>query len=205
MRAFRESIWGLMLVVIIIGGIYSGSFTATEAAAMARSMRSSSPCSSTRRSAQGRAARAAARREHQRDAALHHHQRGAVLVCAQPTRTSRHALADWIAAQNLGWVGFLLRGQHAAADRRQLHGAVLDHPDHGADPGAGREELGIDPVHFGIVIDVNMEVGLCHPPVGLNLYVASMIARMRITELAVAVLPWLVTMLVFLVIVDLLA
>ena len=37
-------------------------------------------------------------------------------------------------------------------------------------------KLGIDPVHFGIVIDVNMEVGLCHPPVGLNLYVASMIA-----------------------------
>jgi len=29
--------------------------------------------------------------------------------------------------------------------------------------------LGIDPVHFGILIDVNMEVGLCHPPVGLNL------------------------------------
>ena len=53
------------------------------------------------------------------------------------------------------------------------------------------KKLGIDLVHFGIVIDVNMEVGLCHPPVGLNLYVASMIARMRITDLAVAVLPWL--------------
>jgi len=47
-----------------------------------------------------------------------------------------------------------------------------------------------------------MEVGLCHPPVGLNLYVASMIARMRITDLAVAVWPWLVTMLLFLVIVT---
>ena len=33
--------------------------------------------------------------------------------------------------------------------------------------------LGIDPVHFGILIVVNMEVGMCHPPVGLNLYVAS--------------------------------
>jgi C4-dicarboxylate transporter DctM subunit len=47
-----------------------------------------------------------------------------------------------------------------------------------------------------------MEVGLCHPPVGLNLYVASMIARMSITELAVAVWPWLLTMLVFLIIVT---
>ena len=67
------------------------------------------------------------------------------------------------------------------------------------------KRLGIDLVHFGIVIDVNMEVGLCHPPVGLNLYVASMIAGMRITDLAVAVWPWLVTMLVFLGHRDLLA
>jgi C4-dicarboxylate transporter DctM subunit len=44
---------------------------------------------------------------------------------------------------------------------------------------------------------VNMEVGMCHPPVGLNLYVASGITRMGITELTVAVLPWLLTMLTF--------
>jgi tripartite ATP-independent transporter DctP family solute receptor len=49
------------------------------------------------------------------------------------------------------------------------------------------KRLGIDLVHFGIVIDVNMEVGLCHPPVSLNLCVASMIAGMRITDLAMAV------------------
>src|SRR5262249_53890131 len=60
------------------------------------------------------------------------------------------------------------------------------------------KRLGIDPVHFGITMDVNMEVGLCHPPVGLNLYVASGIARIGITELTIAALPWLVTMLVFL-------
>jgi len=63
-------------------------------------------------------------------------------------------------------------------------------------------KLGIDPVHFGIMMVVNMEVGMCHPPVGLNLYVASGITRMGITELTVAVWPWLLTMLVFLVIVT---
>jgi C4-dicarboxylate transporter DctM subunit len=63
-------------------------------------------------------------------------------------------------------------------------------------------KLGIDPVHFGILMVVNMEVGMCHPPVGLNLYVASGITRMGITELTVATWPWLVTMLVFLVIVT---
>jgi C4-dicarboxylate transporter DctM subunit len=49
---------------------------------------------------------------------------------------------------------------------------------------------------------VNMEVGMCHPPVGLNLYVASGIARMGITELTIAVWPWLMAMLIFLVIVT---
>jgi C4-dicarboxylate transporter DctM subunit len=49
---------------------------------------------------------------------------------------------------------------------------------------------------------VNMEVGLCHPPVGLNLYVASGITNMGITELTVAVLPWLLTMLAFLLLVT---
>ena len=63
-------------------------------------------------------------------------------------------------------------------------------------------KLGIDPVHFGILIVVNMEIGMCHPPVGLNLYVASGITKMGISELTVAVLPWLLTMLGFLVIIT---
>ena len=49
-------------------------------------------------------------------------------------------------------------------------------------------KLGIHPVHLGILMMVNMEVGMCHPPVGLNLYVASGIAKMGITELTIAVL-----------------
>jgi C4-dicarboxylate transporter DctM subunit len=112
------------------------------------------------------------------------------------------ALADWITAQNLGWFGFLMlvnvllliAGNFMEPNSIILIMAPILAP--------AAKRLGIDLVHFGIVIDVNMEVGLCHPPVGLNLYVASMIAGMRITELAVAVWPWLVTMLIFLVIVT---
>ena len=63
-------------------------------------------------------------------------------------------------------------------------------------------KLGIDPVHFGILIIVNMEVGMCHPPVGLNLYVASGTTKMGISELTMAVWLWLATMRVFLVIVT---
>ena len=62
--------------------------------------------------------------------------------------------------------------------------------------------LGVNPIHFGIMMAVNMEIGLCHPPVGLNLYVASGISKMGISELTVAVLPWLLTMLAFLVVIT---
>jgi C4-dicarboxylate transporter DctM subunit len=62
--------------------------------------------------------------------------------------------------------------------------------------------LGIDPIHFGVLIVVNMEVGMCHPPVGLNLYVASGITKMGISELTVAVLPWLLTMIGFLLLIT---
>jgi C4-dicarboxylate transporter DctM subunit len=62
--------------------------------------------------------------------------------------------------------------------------------------------LGIDPIHFGIIMVVNMEVGMCHPPVGLNLYVASGITKMGITELTVAVMPWLLTMVGFLLLIT---
>jgi C4-dicarboxylate transporter DctM subunit len=62
--------------------------------------------------------------------------------------------------------------------------------------------LGVNPVHFGIMMAVNMEIGLCHPPVGLNLYVASGIAKMGISELTMAVLPWLLTMIGFLIVIT---
>ena len=59
-------------------------------------------------------------------------------------------------------------------------------------------KLGVNPVHLGVLMIVNTEVGLCHPPVGLNLYIASSIAKMGISEITIAVLPWLCAMLVFL-------
>ena len=59
-------------------------------------------------------------------------------------------------------------------------------------------KLGINPVHLGVLMIVNTEVGLCHPPVGLNLYIAGGIAKMGISEITVAVLPWLCAMLIFL-------
>ena len=63
-------------------------------------------------------------------------------------------------------------------------------------------KLGIDPIHLGIVFIVNMEIGMITPPVGLNLYVASGIAHMGLTETSKAVGPWLAAMLGFLLLVT---
>ena len=111
------------------------------------------------------------------------------------------AMGEWIVGSGLGWFGFLLvvnllllaAGNVMEPSSIVLILAPILFP--------VAVKLGIDPVHFGILIVVNMEVGLCHPPVGLNLYVASGITKMGITELTVAVWPWLLTMIGFLVVV----
>ncbi|SEN48569.1 C4-dicarboxylate transporter, DctM subunit [Bradyrhizobium sp. OK095] len=201
-RTFRESIWGLMLVVIIIGGIYSGLFTATEAAAMAAVYSFFISVFVYKAIGMKDVPRVLLRAANTSAMLLYIVTNAVLFSFVLANENLPSVLADWIAAQNLGWVGFLLvvnvllllAGNFMEPNSIILIMAPILAP--------AAKKLGIDLVHFGIVMDVNMEVGLCHPPVGLNLYVASMIARMRITELAVAVMPWLLTMLGFLVIVT---
>jgi len=201
-RALRECIWGLFLVVVVMGGIYAGIFTATEAAAMSavyaffvavfvykdmslrdvpRSLLESANLS----------------------AMILYIITNAVLFSF--LMTSEHIpqmMAEWMLDKGLGPITFLLMvnvllllaGNVMEPSSIVLIMAPILFP--------VAVKLGIDPIHFGIMIVVNMEIGLCHPPVGLNLYVASGITRMGITELTVAVWPWLLTMLVFLVLVT---
>ena len=51
--------------------------------------------------------------------------------------------------------------------------------------------LGIDPIHFGILVVVNMELGAITPPVGMNLYMASAVSGMRLYEVMRAAAPWM--------------
>lgn len=201
-HAFRESVWGLLLVVIIIGGIYSGLFTATEAAAMAAVYSFFIAVFVYKAIGMQDVPRVLLRAANTSAMLLYIVTNAVLFSFVLSNENLPATLADWIAAQNLGWVGFLavvnvlllLAGNFMEPNSIILIMAPILAP--------AAKKLGIDLVHFGIVMDVNMEVGLCHPPVGLNLYVASMIARMRITDLAVAVMPWLITMLGFLVIVT---
>ncbi len=201
-KALAESFWGLFLIVIVIGGIYTGAFTPTEAAAMSavyafvvavfvyRDMRLAQVGKVLLDSAS-------------MSAMLLYIITNAVLFSFLMTSENiPQAMAGWMVDQGLGWIGFLLfvnvllllAGNVMEPSSIVLIMAPILFP--------VAVRLGIDPVHFGILIVVNMEVGMCHPPVGLNLYVASGITKMGITELTVAVWPWLLTMLGFLVVVT---
>ncbi|MCP1576136.1 TRAP transporter large permease subunit [Herbaspirillum rubrisubalbicans] len=200
--AFRKSGWGLFLIVIVMGGIYSGVFTPTEAAAMAavyaffisvfvyKDLRLSQVPKVLLDSAS-------------MSAMLLYIITNAVLFSFLVTSENiPQAMAAWITDSGLGPITFLLvvnillllAGNVMEPSSIVLIMAPILFP--------VAVKLGIDPVHFGILIVVNMEVGMCHPPVGLNLYVASGITKMGITELTIAVMPWLLTMLAFLALVT---
>ncbi|MGE5504667.1 MAG: TRAP transporter large permease [Actinomycetota bacterium] len=201
-KTFREAIWGLALIVIVIGGIYTGVFTPTEAAAMsavyafliAVFVYKDMPLKGVPKVLLSSA---------NMSAMLLYIITNAVLFSfVLANENIPHAIADWIVAKDLGIVAFLLvvnvlllaAGNFMEPSSIVLIMAPILFP--------VATKLGIDPVHFGILITVNMEVGMCHPPVGLNLYVASGITKMGITELTVAVVPWLLAMLSFLVLVT---
>jgi len=201
-RAFRASAWGLLLIVIVMGGIYTGMFTPTEAAAMSavyaffvavfiyKDMGLKDVPKVLLNSAN-------------MSAMLLYIITNAVLFSFIMTNENiPQALADWMLGNGLGVITFLLAvnvilllaGNFMEPSSIVLIFAPILFP--------VAMKLGIDPVHFGIIMVVNMEVGMCHPPVGLNLYVASGITKMGITELTVAVWPWLMAMLGFLAVVT---
>lgn len=199
---FRKSAWGLLLIVIVMGGIYSGAFTPTEAAAMAAVYAfviAVFVYKDLKLKQVGKVLLDSAAMS----AMLLYIITNAVLFSFLMTSENiPQAMAEWITGQGLGVITFLLvvnvllllAGNVMEPSSIVLIMAPILFP--------VAMKLGIDPVHFGILIVVNMEVGMCHPPVGLNLYVASGITKMGITELTVAVWPWLLTMLCFLVLVT---
>ncbi|WP_431856589.1 TRAP transporter large permease [Azospirillum sp.] len=201
-RTLREAIWGLLLIVIVIGGIYTGVFTPTEAAAMsavyafiiAVFVYKDMPLKGVPKVLLSSA---------NMSAMLLYIITNAVLFSFVLTSENiPQQIADWIVGQGFGVIAFLLvtnilllmAGNFMEPSSIVLIMAPILFP--------VAVKLGIDPVHFGILIVVNMEVGMCHPPVGLNLYVASGITKMGITELTIAVWPWLLAMLGFLVLVT---
>jgi C4-dicarboxylate transporter DctM subunit len=63
-------------------------------------------------------------------------------------------------------------------------------------------QLGIDPIHLGVIITVNMEIGMLTPPVGLNLFVASGISGLTLQDTIRASFPWFIALIIGLLIIT---
>ena len=64
------------------------------------------------------------------------------------------------------------------------------------------QQLGIDPVHFGLVMVLNLMIGLLHPPMGMVLFVLARVANLSIEKTTMAILPWLVPLLLSLLLIT---
>jgi C4-dicarboxylate transporter DctM subunit len=200
--AFKESAWGLFLIVVVMGGIYSGMFTPTEAAAMSAVYAFFVAVFVYKDIGMKDVPKILLNSANMSAMLLYIITNAVLFSFIMTNENIPQTLADWMLGNGLGVVAFLLAvnvilllaGNFMEPSSIVLIFAPILFP--------VAMKLGIDPVHFGIIMVVNMEVGMCHPPVGLNLYVASGITKMGITELTVAVWPWLLSMLGFLMVVT---
>ncbi len=235
-RAAREAGWGLFLIVIILGGIYGGVFTPTEAAAVASVYaffianfvyRDMGPLKDRplRRSGEG----------HLRALARNIVEFVVYLLPAIFHRDNRHALLEGgkLTIMLLFIIANALILKHVLTEERipqEIAQAMLDA---GFGPvmflvivnlilligGQFMEpsglivivaplvfpiavQLGIDPIHLGIIMVVNMEIGMITPPVGLNLFVTAGVAKMPVLGVVRAALPWLAILFVFLILIT---
>jgi C4-dicarboxylate transporter, DctM subunit len=201
-RAFRESVWGLFLIVIVLGGIYSGLFTPTEAAAMSAVYAFVIAVFVYKDVKFARIPKVLLDSASMSAMLLYIITNAVLFSFLMTSEQIPQIMADWIIGNHLGVVPFLLvtnlllllAGNVMEPSSIILILAPILFP--------VAMKLGIDPIHFGVLITVNMEVGMCHPPVGLNLYVASGITKMGISELTIAVMPWLIAMIGFMLLIT---
>ncbi len=200
--AARKAIWGLLLMVIILGGIYSGMFTPTEAAAVAavysafialfvyKDMRITQAPKVVLESAK----LSIMLMFIIANAMLFAHVLTTEQIPQQITAMVLEAgLEPWMFLLVVNIV-LLVAGAFMEPSAIILILAPILFPI--------AVQLGIDPIHLGIIMVVNMEIGLITPPVGLNLFVTSAVTGMPLADVIKAAMPWLMILLGFLVLVT---
>ncbi|NNE81681.1 MAG: TRAP transporter large permease [Silicimonas sp.] len=237
----REAGWGLFLIVIILGGIYGGIFTPTEAAAVAAIYafliasfvyRDMGPLAAPRGRSLSAASVLDTNIEDGRSSLMqkpwaivtaffHRDTQETLFEAGKLTITLlfvianalllKHVLTDEQIPQKIAEAmlsaGFgpimflivvniilLIGGQFMEPSGLLVIVAPLVFPI--------AIELGIDPIHLGIIMVVNMEIGMITPPVGLNLFVTSGVAQMPMMAVVKAALPFLAVLFVFLIMVT---
>jgi C4-dicarboxylate transporter DctM subunit len=201
-RSGLDAIWGLMLIVIVLGGIYVGAFTPTEAAAVAavyafviavfvyRDLRWSDVFPVLLQA--GRVI--VMLMFIISNAGLFAY----VLTSQQIPQTLTQVMAGgnvapWIFLLMIN-IAMLIAGNFMEPTSIVLIFAPIVFPI--------ATRLGINPIHLGVLMTVNMEIGLVHPPVGLNLFVAAGVTRQSLWDVTKAALPWLAILFTFLVLIT---
>jgi len=198
----RDSMWGLLLIVIILGGIYGGIFTPTEAAAVSAVYAFVVAIFVYKDIGIRRVPRVLI--DASRVTVMLMFIIANALLFAHVLTTERipQAIAEQILASGMPPWAFLVVVNLlllAAGNFMEPTGIILILAPI-LFPIA--QQLGIDPVHLGIIMTVNLEIGMVTPPVGLNLFVTSGITQMSVLEVVRAALPWLSVLVLFLIIVT---
>ena len=201
-HAFARAFWGLLLVVIVVGGIYGGVFTPTEAAAVA-AVYSAFIALTVHRDMRFRDVP---------DVMLQSAKMTSVLLfiiaCAMifahvltEERIPQYLSSAILSNEPSPWMFLLMvniilwfAGDFMEPSAILLILAPLFHPI--------ALSLGIDPIHLGIVMTTNMEVGMITPPVGLNLYVAAGLSGMSLGQVTRAALPWMLVLILALLVIT---
>jgi C4-dicarboxylate transporter DctM subunit len=223
----KDAFWGLFLIIIILGGIYGGIFTPTEAAAVAamyaffianfvyRDMGPLAVTGAEKNTSLLRKPQAVISAWFHPDTKKTLFEAGKLtimlLFIIANALILKHVLTEEqipqvitesMLAAGLGPITFLIvvniilliGGQFMEPSGLLIIVAPLVFPI--------AMELGIDPIHLGIIMVVNMEIGMITPPVGLNLFVTAGVAQMSVTNVVKAALPWVGIMFIFLIMVT---
>ncbi|URJ85312.1 C4-dicarboxylate TRAP transporter large permease protein DctM [Pasteurella multocida] len=198
-RAARKAIWGLLLMVIILGGIYSGIFTPTEAAAVAAVysfvvavfIYKDIKLSECPRVLLESGKLSVMLMFIIANAMLFAHVLTTEQIPQLITETvTKIELSPWMFLIVVNIV-LLIAGAFMEPSAIILILAPILFPI--------AVQLGIDPIHLGVIMVVNMEIGMITPPIGLNLFVASAVSKMPLTAVIRAATPWLMLLLAFLI------
>ncbi len=202
LTAGRESMWGLMLLVIILGGIYGGVFTPTEAAAVAAVYAFFVAIFVHRDITMKDVPRVLVDAAKISVMLMFLIANAMLFAYVLTTERIPQEIAEHIIAMGLSPWQFLIVVNLlllVAGNFMEPTGIILILAPILLPIAV---QLGIDPVHFGIIMVVNMEIGMVTPPVGLNLFVTSGITGMTIMEVVRAAMPWLSVLVVFLIMIT---
>ncbi len=202
LRTGKEAVWGLLLIVIILGGIYGGVFTPTEAAAVAAVYAFIIALFVYRDLGWRDVPRVLVDSAKVTVMLLFIIANAFLFAHVLTTAQIPQAIAEAIVGAGFSQWQFLI-----------VVNIILLIAGNFMEPSAIililvpilfpiATQLGVDPIHFGIIMVVNMEIGMVTPPVGLNLFVTSGVTGMPVMQVVRAAMPWLSVLLLFLIVIT---